>query len=73
MKNLLLLLTGFLFILSSITAQENLNRNKFKQLGQELPTPNIYRTASGAPGMSTGNKKQTMSWTSSWMMTIKKY
>ncbi|MAI23354.1 MAG: aminopeptidase [Crocinitomicaceae bacterium] len=26
------------------------NENKFKQLGQELPTPNVYRTASGAPG-----------------------
>ncbi len=24
--------------------------NKFRQLGQELPTPNTYRTASGAPG-----------------------
>ncbi|MDF1837356.1 MAG: hypothetical protein P1V35_05770, partial [Planctomycetota bacterium] len=22
----------------------------FRQLGQELPTPNSYRTASGAPG-----------------------
>ncbi len=50
MKNLLLLLTSFVFILSQISAQENLNRSKFKQLGQELPTPNIYRTASGAPG-----------------------
>ncbi len=26
------------------------NTNKFRQLGQELPTPNVYRTASGAPG-----------------------
>jgi hypothetical protein len=31
-------------------AQSNLNNNKFKQLGQELPTPNVYRTAAGAPG-----------------------
>ncbi len=31
-------------------AQPNTNQNKFKQLGQELPTPNSYRTASGAPG-----------------------
>ena len=30
--------------------QENLNKSKFKQLHQELPTPNVYRTASGAPG-----------------------
>ena len=34
-----------------LTAQEpNLNYNKFRQLYQELPTPNSYRTASGAPG-----------------------
>ncbi|OHX68440.1 aminopeptidase [Flammeovirga pacifica] len=26
------------------------NNNKFKQLDQELPTPNSYRTGSGAPG-----------------------
>src|SRR5690606_37398319 len=31
-------------------AQENYNNNKFKQLYEELPTPNVYRTASGAPG-----------------------
>ncbi len=31
-------------------SQENTNMNKFRQLGQELPTPNAYRTASGAPG-----------------------
>ncbi len=30
--------------------QQNINTNKFRQLGQELPTPNLYRTASGAPG-----------------------
>ena len=41
---LLLLLT------SCIIAQENLNTSKFKQLYEELPTPNVYRTASGAPG-----------------------
>jgi len=27
-----------------------LNESKFKQLGQELPTPNVYRNAAGAPG-----------------------
>ncbi|MBB6460715.1 M1 family metallopeptidase [Flammeovirga kamogawensis] len=26
------------------------NNNKFKQLDEELPTPNVYRTGSGAPG-----------------------
>ncbi len=35
---------------SSIWAQENTNQNKFRQLGQELPTPNVYRNAAGAPG-----------------------
>ena len=29
---------------------QNINTSKFRQLGQELPTPNVYRTASGAPG-----------------------
>jgi hypothetical protein len=37
-------------ITSCLIAQENLNTSKFKQLHQELPTPNVYRTASGAPG-----------------------
>jgi len=32
-------------------AQEDFtNHNKFRQLKQELATPNVYRTASGAPG-----------------------
>ncbi|MEM9023090.1 MAG: M1 family peptidase, partial [Bacteroidota bacterium] len=31
-------------------AQESTNKNKFRQLKQELATPNVYRTASGAPG-----------------------
>lgn len=29
---------------------ESTNQNPFRQLGQDLPTPNEYRTASGAPG-----------------------
>lgn len=33
----------------SLNAQENTNQSKFKQLGQELPTPNVYRNAAGAP------------------------
>jgi len=28
----------------------NTNQNKFRQLDPDLPTPNVYRTASGAPG-----------------------
>ncbi len=34
----------------SLYGQENTNQNKFKQLGTDLPSPNVYRTASGAPG-----------------------
>ncbi|MDA9228333.1 M1 family metallopeptidase [Flavobacteriales bacterium] len=45
--NLFILL---LAISSSLFAQNNLNNSKFKQLYEELPTPNVYRTASGAPG-----------------------
>ena len=33
-------------------AQQNTDQSKFRQLGTELPTPNTYRTASGAPGES---------------------
>ena len=29
---------------------ESNHGNKFEQLGTILPTPNVYRTASGAPG-----------------------
>ena len=39
-----------IFFTSCLIAQENLNTSKFKQLYEELPTPNVYRTASGAPG-----------------------
>ena len=40
----------FLLFFSFVFSQENLNNSKFKQLHEELPTPNVYRTASGAPG-----------------------
>ncbi len=49
MRFILGMLTLFLFVNIGIS-QENLNQNKFRQLGQELPTPNSYRAASGAPG-----------------------
>ena len=52
---------SFFFIAATSFAQENqeekkerpeghYNISKFKQIKQELPTPNTYRTASGAPG-----------------------
>ncbi len=52
MKNLLasLVLIGFLAAPFAALAQDNTDQSKFRQLGQELPTPNTYRTASGAPG-----------------------
>ncbi len=54
MKQLNSLLTlVFIFGLTAGWAQttlENTNQNRFRQLYQELPTPNVYRTASGAPG-----------------------
>lgn len=42
----------------SVSAQnENYNNNKFRQLYQELATPNSYRTASGAPGHAYWQQK----------------
>lgn len=44
-------LFGFLFLLVSISlSAQNTNQSKFKQLYEELPTPNMYRTGGGAPG-----------------------
>ncbi|MEX2597603.1 MAG: M1 family metallopeptidase [Salibacteraceae bacterium] len=37
----------FTLLISSVAAMA---QQKFSQLGTELPTPNVYRTASGAPG-----------------------
>lgn len=34
----------------SVAQNRNLNYNKFKQLKEEMATPNVYRTAGGAPG-----------------------
>ncbi len=50
MRKASLLTVMALFLIGSIQAQEeNVNKSKFRQLW-ELPTPNVYRTASGAPG-----------------------
>ncbi len=45
-----LILIALAISTTTIFAQENYNYNKFKQLKEELATPNVYRTASGAPG-----------------------
>ena len=43
--------TSFVLLFSFFAlAQETTNTSKFKQLSEILPTPNVYRTASGAPG-----------------------
>ena len=49
MKNIFSLLLSMLTIVSGI-AQDNTNHNKFKQLKEEVATPNVYRNGSGAPG-----------------------
>jgi hypothetical protein len=49
MKQKFLFLSAFLFPLF-VSAQNGYNQNQFQQLGEVLPTPNNYRTASGAPG-----------------------
>jgi len=48
-KYLLLMLVAFAWN-SSFSQIYNGERSKFEQLGTLLPTPNTYRTASGAPG-----------------------
>src|SRR5215467_172800 len=56
MKKILLTVCVQLLMCSSLLAQNIQNNpgsnhgNKFEQLGTILPTPNEYRTASGAPG-----------------------
>lgn len=49
----LLMLTGFYSVIYAQNIQNNPGSNhgnKFEQLGNIMPTPNEYRTASGAPG-----------------------
>ena len=64
MKKFTLFLFSFFFITATalaqketITKQGHTNQNKFKQLKQELPTPNSQRTASGAPGVNYTQQK----------------
>ncbi|NVJ87909.1 MAG: M1 family metallopeptidase [Flavobacteriaceae bacterium] len=50
-KTLVLLFSVCLVSFSFAQAKKgHTNQNKFKQLKEELPTPNLQRTASGAPG-----------------------
>ena len=43
-------LIAILLVVSASAQFENINDNKFKQLKEEMATPNAYRTAGGAPG-----------------------
>ncbi|GJM31746.1 MAG: aminopeptidase [Saprospiraceae bacterium] len=45
-----LFLVLFLFSIALLSQQHTTDPNKFQQLNEELPTPNVYRTAGGAPG-----------------------
>lgn len=56
LKHISLFLLSFIISLPILSQeakernQENINVNKFRQLYQEFSTPNMFRTASGAPG-----------------------
>ena len=50
MKFIYFKITLLLFPIVLIGQNTHLNYNKFKQLKEEVATPNNYRTASGAPG-----------------------
>jgi peptidase M1-like protein len=49
-------LTFLLLSYLTLSAQ-NTNQNKFRQMKQELATPNMYRSASGAPGSAYYQQK----------------
>ncbi len=50
MKSFLILIFFSVCSFTVFSQDDNYNHNKFRQLKQELATPNVYRTASGAPG-----------------------
>ena len=51
----MILLGSFFSLISIVNAQEW--KGKFEQLGSLWPTPNTYRTASGAPGQDYWQQK----------------
>ncbi|MCD6355700.1 MAG: hypothetical protein J7L66_00320, partial [Anaerolineaceae bacterium] len=52
MNKISILLTILMFTTgtTSISAQKHTNQNFFRQLVEELPTPNGFRTVTGRPG-----------------------
>ncbi len=62
MKKNILFVFSIFFVAATAFAQQitkegHTNQNKFRQLKQELPTPNSQRTASGAPGIKYTQQK----------------
>ena len=49
-NNLSIFIFAFFFFCLNAFSQEKINTNKFRQLNQEFSSPNMFRTASGAPG-----------------------
>ncbi|MEO5581839.1 MAG: M1 family peptidase, partial [Saprospiraceae bacterium] len=45
-----LFILSFLCLTDLLSAQRDIYKDPFRQLDQQLPTPNDYRNASGAPG-----------------------
>ena len=50
MKKILICLSLCIPFMSFAQEEKNEYKERFEQLGSMLPTPNVYRTASGAPG-----------------------
>ncbi|MCG8407897.1 MAG: M1 family metallopeptidase, partial [Phycisphaerales bacterium] len=56
MKKVFVLFLAMISI-QGLNAQEKKHEGKFEQLGTQLPTPNTYRTGSGAPGRDYWQQK----------------
>ncbi len=50
-------LLGLLLLLATVASAQAPKENPFQQLGTELPTPNVYRNAAGAPGFMYWQQK----------------
>ena len=60
LKNNLLLGLVSILALTGFAQSDNTNKSYFKQLYDELPTPNAFRTASGYPGFQYYQQKKTV-------------
>ena len=57
MKKLLLLLFSFISVAAIAQQEPPYVSSKFAQLGQKLPTPNVYRSGDGSPGPNYWQQK----------------